>query len=162
MTAKVFEFKKPDGESPHHRPDDHALRSEIVYARSVTKLRTNQEIFQDVIEDVLGDWQRFAVKNRLNEFIAGKLPSHVKGRLDDDYCNDLNILSKVEVKLGMKVAVFYPGCTINNTYGWLVAFHRGTEIFTTPADMASEANARALNIVLYLAFEHTMKTLGRA
>lgn len=162
MTAKVFDFKKPDGEQVHHRATDNPIRTDPVFAKSVVKLRTNQEIFQDVIEDVLGDWQRFAVKNRLNEFIAGKLPTHAKGRPDDDYCNDLNILSKVETKLGMKVAVFYPGCTHNNTYGWLVAFHRGNEIYTTPPDMASEANARALNVVLCLAFEHTMKTLGRA
>ena len=61
----------------------------------------------------------------------------------------------------MKVAIFYPGCTLNNTYGWLVAFHRGKEIFSTPPDMATEAIARALNIVLYVSFIETLHTLGR-
>jgi hypothetical protein len=157
MTAKVFEFKKPNGDKPHHRASDPA---------TVNRLRTNPEIFSDVIEDILGHWQSAAAKNKLNEYIRSKIPPMLVGDLDkegayNDFVNDLNVISIVEQKLGMRVAVFYPGCTFNNPYGWLAAFHRGKEIYSTPPDMASEANARALNILLHLSFEYTMKSLGR-
>jgi hypothetical protein len=154
MTGKVLEFKRKDGMKPHYRSTDAPNTSIPV------KLRTNIEIFQDVYEGVIADWQRFATMNKLNEYICGLIPSHVRGAFTD-VLNDLNAISVIEQKLDMKVAVFYPGCTMNNPYGWLVAFHRGKEIYSTPPDMASEANARALNIILYLVFGSTMKTLGR-
>jgi hypothetical protein len=153
MTGIILAFKRPDGGKPHHRSSDQS--------GSVTKLKTNAEIFQDTVEDVMGDWQRAAIKNCLNEFIASKLPSHMRGATNADYLNDLNVISVLEQKLGLQVAIFYPGCTTNNPYGWLAAFHRGPEIFSTPPDIVSEANARALNVLLNLNFEIVMKSLGR-
>lgn len=150
MTAKVFEFKRGD-KKPHHRVTDKPLTVEL----------SDAEIFQDVQEDIMGDWQRAAVKNRLSEYIASKLPSFIRGPEGTDYANDLNALSQVEQKLNLQVAIFYPGCTFSNPIGWLVSFHRGEDIFSTSSDMASEANARALNILLYLSFEMQMKSLGR-
>lgn len=150
--AKIFEFKKPDGEKPHHRKTD---------SPSALQQKTNHEIFQDVFEDVIGDWQKYAAKNKLNHYITSKLPSSAIGAKDADYVNDLNAIAAVEQKLSMITAVFCPGATHTNLYGWVAAFHRGKEIFSTPADMASEASARSLNIVLYIVFSATLKTLGR-
>lgn len=149
----VYEFKRPDGTKPHQRVADILV--------DTTAQKTNSEIFNDVYQDVIGNWQRFAQRNHLNEFIRDSLPAKAHGPEGEDYVNDLNVISKVEQKLDIRVSIFYPGCTTTNPLGWLVVFHRGTEIFSTPPDMVSEANARALNIVLYLAFEATMKTLGR-
>lgn len=154
MTGTVLEFKRKDGMKPHHRSADTPSTTIPV------KLRTNIDIFHDVYEGVIADWQRHATANRLNEYICSLIPAYARGSYTD-IANDLNAASMIEQKLEMKVAIFYPGCTINNPYGWLVAFHKGTEIFSTPPDMASEANARALNIVLFLIFGSTMKSLGR-
>lgn len=149
--AEIFQFKKPNGNLPHHR------KSDTISAQP----KTRHEIFQDVFEDVIGDWQRFAAKNRLNEFIESKLPESAKGPDGTDYVNDLNAISTTEQKLNMMIAVFCPGSTFNNQYGWMAAFHRGKEIFSTPADMVSEASARSLNIVLFVVFSLQLKLLGR-
>jgi hypothetical protein len=149
MTAKVFEFKKP----PETKP------KETIPARRAAL--TDQEIFQDTTEDILGEWQERAIKNQLNEFIVSKIPSYARGLPDSDHVNDLNVISNIEQKLEMKVALFYPGCTPANPYGWMAAFHRGKDVFTTPPEMASEANARALNILLCLSLDFHLKALGR-
>jgi hypothetical protein len=149
--AKILEFKKSDGEKPHHRSSD----------TPISQPKTRQEIFQDTFEDVMGDWQRYAAKNKLNEYIISKLPSTVVGPEGTNYVNDLNAISQAEQNLRMMIAVFSPGTTFNNQYGWMAAFHRGKEIFSTPADMVSEALARSLNVVLYVAFSANLRTLGR-
>ena len=92
--AKIYEFKRPDGEKPHHRKADPA---------PVTRLKSNHEIFQEVHEDVIGEWQRYAVKNRLNEFILSKLPGNKRAHALADYVSDLNVLSIVEQKLGLSM-----------------------------------------------------------
>jgi hypothetical protein len=150
MTAKILKFQKPNGASPHHRDQDRSIA-----------VKTNHQIFKDVFEDVIEDWQRSASKNRLNEYIRGKLPPMVAAGTNADYVNDLNMIATTEQKLNMMTSIFCPGCTANNPYGWMAAFHRRDEIFSTPADMVSEANARALNIVLFVLFSSHLKTIGQ-
>jgi len=147
MTAKVYQFKRPVRSARRPPPD--------------VEVKTNMDIFRDVLEDVLGEWQSAAVRDQLDSYIIGKLPSKVKVT-KGKFLDDLNLLSRVEKKLDMRVASFCPGASPANPLGWLAAFHRGTEIFATPPDMASEAAARALNIVLFVSFERTLKTLDRA
>jgi len=144
MTAKVYQFKRPTRD-PKQPPS--------------VEIKSNHDIFRDVLDDVLGEWQQAAVRDKLDTYIIEKLPPKmkVKGRILDD----INLLSRVEKKLELRTAVFSPGTGSGNPLGWLAAFHRGTEIFATPPDMASEAAARALNIVLAVSLERTLKTLGR-
>lgn len=88
MTAKILEFKKPENRAAF-TPGGPA---------AVKRLKSNQELFVEAYEDVIGDWQRFAAKNRLSEYIASKLPpSFVVSTAD--YVNDLNVLSAVEQNL---------------------------------------------------------------
>lgn len=155
--ADILEFKPRD-----KKPDEKRLLGPGESPPRVAKLKTNNDIFLEVYEDVIGQWQSAAQRNRLNEFFASKLPGKAQLAQGANYINDLNSLSYVEQKLDMRVAVFYPGCTLNNQYGWMAAFHRRErEVYSTPADMASEANARALNILLFLNFEFTLRSLGR-
>ncbi len=151
MTAKILEFKKPENKSSNREAGQKA---------AVTRLKSNHELFMEAYEDVIGDWQRFATNNRLSEYVASKLPPSAVNPLITDYVNDLNVIAGVEQKLNMKVAVFYPECTPGQ-HGWMATLHLGKEIFSTPADMASEANARALLIVLSLHFKAVLKSLGR-
>ena len=127
-----------------------------------TKLKTNYEVFQDVFDEVIGEWQAYAAKNRLNEYIHSKLPPKAKVDSSADYLNDLNVISAVERKLEMRVVMLYPGATLSNPYGWLVSFHVGKNVYSTSPDMASESSARALAILLFLKFHLTMETLGRS
>lgn len=149
MTAQIIKFKKPETKTTF-TPGGPA---------AVKRLMTNAELFAECYEDIIGDWQRFAEKNRLSEYVASKLPPSAVN-LTADYVNDLNIISTVEQKLGMKVSIFYPGC-MPSQKGWMATVHIGKEIFSTPSDMASEANARALLIVLFIHFKAVLKRMGR-
>lgn len=141
MTAKIYQFKLP--------PKDPVAEKSI------------RDIYADVFEDVLGEWQRAAQYDQLNEYIASKLPTKLRKGTVPNYIDDLNRLSKVEQKLGISATVFGPGGTSSNPIGWMAAFQRGDELYATSPDMASEAGARAMNIVLCLSFEKTLKTLNR-
>ena len=149
MTAKVYEFSRS------------IVSNSDRENQNTSTPKTNREIFQTVSDTVLSDWQQAAVKNRLSDFIWHKLPPSAQGRLGTDYANDLNAIAIIEQKLDLKIALFSPGSTKNNPYGWLAAFQRDDEIFTTPADIVSEANARALNVVLFVSFDYTMRATER-
>ena len=154
MSAKIFSFTQAVNDRAQHAiAEADAKPSRKLYV-------TNLEDFSDTYEEVIDSWRIAASQNRLSTYIRSHLPTtcHVQ---DGDYVNDLNLLATVEQKLGMKVIVFYPECSTPDGYGWLAGFNRGKEFFSTMPDMATEANARALNIMLYLAFEKYMKTLGR-
>ena len=150
MTAKVYEFKSRESRKPQTKK-----QPPTVFAK------TNSDIYRDVMEDVLGEWQTAAGRDQLNEYIIKKIPASARAATKTDYVVDLNALSFAEQKLKMKVAIFYPGCTPANKIGWLAAFHKDKETFTTPPDMASEGYARAICIILCVEFDKHMKTLGR-
>lgn len=157
MTGKILEFKKRGRDLyPHHRLSDKPIEK-----FPVSTIQSNNELFQETAEYLIDEWKKNAVKNCLNEFVASKIPEYAKSVKSADYVNDLNVISSVEQKLKITVSVFYPGCTAHNPYGWLASFHNGIEVFTTPTDMASEANARALNIIFYLSFMAKLKKIGR-
>lgn len=148
--ATILEFKR-DAKRPHHRNNDVAV---------AIQPKTFTEVFLECREDVLGNWQRAAVKNSLNEFFYSKIPHFARVASDSDYVNDLTVLSFVEQKLDMVVAVFYPGATPNNPFGYLAAFSYHGEIYSTTPDILSEGNARALSILFYLHFTQQIKSLG--
>jgi hypothetical protein len=145
MTAQIYTFSKD--------------RKKSGKPTTLVRVKTEAEIFQDTFEDVLTDWQRAAVRNKLNNYIDSKLPIFLKCPTGTDYTSDLNALSVIERKMDLKIALFWPGCTSANPIGWIAGFHRGATIYTTPSDMVSEAAARAINIVLYLTFEYHLKSL---
>lgn len=127
----------------------------------IERILTNQDVFQEVLEDVMHNWEWNAKKNKLNQLIESKLPAFAKGPDNADYLNDLNVIAFAEQKLGMLVTMCYPQVTQSNPNTWIVGFHRGTEVFTISPDLPSEANARALNILLFLTFMFRMKKLKR-
>src|SRR5271167_4114998 len=127
MTAKVYQFKSRENKKPQTKK-----QPPTVFAK------TNNDIYHDVMEDVLGEWQAAAGRDQLNEYLTKKIPASTRqGWPEPDFIADLNLLSGIEKKLKMKVAIFYPGCTATNKIGWLAAFHIDKDIFTTPPDMAS-------------------------
>ena len=128
---------------------------------AVRSIITNQDVLKNVYDDIIDDWQAAAVRNKLSDFIRNKLPAHVHGAASADYVNDLNTIAHVETKLNMKIAIFSPEVTPGNSHGWLVGFHRGTEVFSGPSEMVTESYARAFNLLLFVGLEAQLKKLKR-
>jgi len=148
MTAKIYNFSNPRGRD----------------AASVSQsadVQSNEEIFMDTYNDVIYDWESHARRNRLNEFIHSRVSLDVYVDPSADLAGDLNALSDIEQRLHMITGVFSPNSTKNNPFGWLAAFYTDDDIFATPPDMASEATARAMNILLFISYERHLKSLGR-
>lgn len=159
MTAKVFEFSARGAVPKHHRTTDKPVPQKQLAA--LTRLKTSKEVFGEVSLNVMEDWTHYAGANRLNMYIASRLTALTKGPADSDYANDLNAISLVEQRLQLAYEVVAPGFGSNTSEGWVASFQRGSETFTVPTYMASEAAARALNVVLYVSFDIQMKSLGR-
>lgn len=155
MIAKVLKFKQKK-RGNRQESNDKASDQNLSDA-PVTKIKTKYQIFEEACGDVLIEWQNYATKNRLNEYILSRLPSFSAVDYSVDFVNDLNLLSAVEQKLGVSVAIFYPGCTLTNPNGWTVAFYYDGEEYKMPVSMPSEASARALNLMFFQAFKVRVK-----
>jgi hypothetical protein len=118
------------------------------------------ELYQDTMDEVLGQWQHAASIDQLNEYITSKIPAKFRNG-EHDYVGNLNSLARIELLLDMNVVVYYPTCTKANLVGWLASFRIKNNIFASPPDMATEGYARAINIILYIVFKHHLKTLKR-
>lgn len=121
--------------------------------------QTTTEIFEDVYADIIDEWQTKAIANGLNEYIRKKIPVHARGTAQADFVGDLNILALAESRLGMQVSMINPEAA--GTQGWLVSFKMGDEAFSAPPQMASEAYARAFNILMFVEFNSRLKRLKR-
>lgn len=145
MTAKIFKFSSSDGTLPHHRTQD--------------KITVVSE--RDIFDKVLELWQEAARNNQLQEMIRLKLPAHASPPLDYDCVNDLNVIADIEKKLDMRVSLFSPGETEKNPTGWLATFTINGKKVESPRSMATEANARTLNMLLFVEFNRQL-ILARA
>ena len=155
MPADILDFNSAHT-NKEHKPKQKTKSS------TVQRIITNQDVFNEVREDILDRWEKHSSKNTLSAFIHSKIPAHVRGAVNADYLNDLNIISSVEKKLEMRVIMFYPDAvTPDNQHNLLVGFKRGKDVFSTPAINESEAHARALNILLYLGLEFKLKKMNR-
>ena len=145
MTAKIYSFKDKDGKKPHHRPND------------IQKIKkTESEIFKEVDDVVIASWIYNATNKTLNEYFISCLPDDIK--TTEEYVGNLNRISDVERQLKMRVASYYPQTSPENSHGWMATFKHGKWVFGTPPDMSSEESARALNVLLFIAFSEAMKT----
>lgn len=140
MTAKIFKFVSGTGDLPHHRSHD--------------KTRVVNE--SDIFDNILGLWQTAARNNQLQEVIRSKLPAHAIPPLDCDCVNDLNVIAEIEKKLDMRVSLFSPGETEKNPTGWLATFTLNGKKVENPRSMVTEANARTLNMLLFVEFNRQL------
>ncbi len=105
-------------------------------------------IITDSIDYLLGDWEKYARKNRLNEFFSQFFPDHEEKR-NTNYLNDLNAISILERKLGLQIIVYSPGTIDPIQVGWVVRFDVYGKQIATP-DMSTECHARCFALLLYL------------
>lgn len=116
---------------------------------------TLQEIFQNAIEEISGNWERFAANNRLNDFFVQCVPTWAQPELN--YLDDLMALSSIERKIHLEPQIIAPGFNVDNALGWVAACRINGMIIATPF-MPSEAYARAFNILLYLKVKRDLVT----
>lgn len=144
MTAKILEFKGPEGK-PHHRATDFKIKV------------SDHSIFNDCQEDILGQWRTAALNNELDAYIHERLPKELRKKRQKIYTADLNYLAWIEQQLQMTVMIFSPGTTAANQHGWIAYFKYNKYNFSTP-EMINEGTVRSVNILCYLAFvEERMK-----
>ncbi len=103
----------------------------------------SQTAFQSTVDKVLLEWEDAWFHNSIDQYI-----SHRLGVKKKDVFN-LNALSNVEKALGMEIALFYPRALQHNMNGFIAGFNHKKYALATP-EMASEAEARVLNILLFL------------
>ena len=113
---------------------------------------TTEDIFEEVVEILQSDWMKYATNNKLNEFFLSKLPSHFKPAAQCDIVNDLNELSNIENRMGMKIVLHWPTQEI---LGWVAGFEISDVVFIPlKSGFATEANMRAFNILTFFIFSN--------
>jgi len=115
------------------------------------------DLYEEIGEDVLGEWQVAAERDTLNEYISSKIPIRYRSKVS--YVDDLNALSALEQKIGMVVTVFAPGTLKHSPIGWVSFFVYEGKRYGTAPNMVGESICRAMLLVLFLEFQKTLKTL---
>lgn len=136
MTAKVFDFE--------------AKRKSRVEKPSI------EQLIQDCLEDLHGNWERFARNNRLNDFFVSSVPTWAKQHTN--YLENLSELALLEAKIGIEPQIISPGFTAESL-GWIATFRINGKIVSSPF-MISECYARCFNILMYLKLKRELVTNG--
>jgi len=110
---------------------------------------TWEELHSHATEFLLGDWEKMARNNRLNDYFKQSLPNLIDPASKSNYMADLNEVAALEMNLEFFPRMFSPGTQHKGQLGWLVQFHLGEGLFGTP-ELASEPYARCFAILLYL------------
>lgn len=128
-----------DGKLPHHRETD----------KIIPHIKTHEELFTEIQDEILYQWNKNANRNELNKFIASYIPEWAL-LPDGDYANNVHDISLVEQKLNIYPIIFGPASSVNNPNGWLVASTIGKQLIFSPNDMQSEASARSHHLLLFI------------
>jgi hypothetical protein len=115
-----------------------------------------EQLIADCSEDLLGNWERFARNNRLNQFFISSVPTWVNQHIN--YLDNLTELSQLEIKVGLEPQVVSPGFTTENL-GWIAAFRINGKVVSSPF-MISECYARCFNVLMYLKLKRELVTNG--
>jgi len=133
-----------------------------LFSKKEIKTYSDEEVFFDVTDSVIDDWRKYAVLNKLNDYITSKIPEYARFLEGNNYTSDLNAISHVEQMLNMSISIKWPGTSKSeNPHGWVSGFYLENKIFHTPIVMSSEAYARAMCVVLYISFKNRINMLNK-
>lgn len=118
---------------------------------------TLKDLALQCVDEIQGNWEKFARNNRLNEFFIQSIPTWADAA--KNYLEDLNALSGVEQKIGLDPQIIAPGFSPDNSLGWLASFRVNGQTVTT-SWMVSEQYARCFNILLFLKLKRALVTNG--
>lgn len=104
---------------------------------------------ENAIQLLLGDWEKMARNNRLNEFFKTSLASVIDPASRVNFMQDLNEIARLELNLQVFPIVYHPGTIADKQHGWVVMFHLSKEHWTKTPELASEAYARCFALLLH-------------
>jgi hypothetical protein len=120
---------------------------------------TFEEVVYDTIDDLLGDWERMARKNKLNEFFIAALPSFIDPQSKQNFMKDLNAIADLEKNLHLMLIIHAPGTIEPQQVGWVTQFMIGEHLVSTP-DMAAEGYARCFGVLTYVTIKYNAQAVG--
>lgn len=109
---------------------------------------TIEELHVRAIEYLLGDWEKMARNNRLNDYFRQSVPQ-IDSSTKINYMGDLNEIAALELNIEHFPVIYFPGTNDRKQLGWQVHFFIGKTRLATP-ELASEAYARCFGILLFL------------
>lgn len=110
-------------------------------------------VVADGIDFLLGEWEKMARHNRLNDYFKRALPNLIDYGSKTNFMADITAVAGLEMNLGLFPTMFAPGTRDPKQLGWCVAFKVGDYLCVTP-ELAGEAYARCFSILLYLKVKH--------
>lgn len=116
-----------------------------------------QELIETASSFIAQDWERYAKINRLNDYFVDATAACSEERIS--YLNDLNSISAMEQKLGMRVVVKSP--LHREHLGWRASFALKTATVTS-LEMPFETYARCFSILLFIKLKRDLLAAGMA
>jgi hypothetical protein len=121
--------------------------------RKKRPLPSAQEVALFCTDEVMGNWERFAKTNKLNDFIVQSLGIYATP--STNYLANRDLVAELEDKVGLLPGVWAPGINGGEQLGWRACFRFGEVLVETP-DMASELYARCCNLLIFLKVKREM------
>jgi len=127
-------------------------------ARKKAAAPSVETIIHNCIEEIEGNWERFARNNRLNDYFLQSTPAWAEE--DIDYLSDLNAISRMEMKINLLPLIqVRTGWLAGFTLTWTVDGEAHEHGVQTPM-MFTEPYARCFNILLCLKLRRELGQAG--
>lgn len=110
---------------------------------------TMPTIVADATDFLLGEWEKMARHNRLNDYFKRSLPLLIEHGSKINFMSDITEVAKLELNLDLFPIMYSPGTKVSKQMGWIVSFKLGEHVIETP-ELASEAYARCFGLLLFL------------
>lgn len=123
------------------------------------KTQTVNSLYQAALDFLLGDWQKMAKTNRLNDYFKRSISSTVDLGCKVNYMSGLNDVATLEMNHQLFPIIYFPGTLKREQLGWIVSFKIGDTAVMTP-ELATEAYARCFAIMLFLKLKRDMTAAG--
>lgn len=117
--------------------------------KSAKPLVTMETVTSEAIDYLLGEWEKMARHNRLNDYFKRALPNLIEYGNKTNFMADITAVAGLEMNIDLFPMMFSPGTMNKKQLGWVVSFHIGEHQVATP-ELANEAYARCFGILLYL------------
>lgn len=112
-----------------------------------------EQLINQVIEKPEEEFQKL-----FETFISSEMKEEIKHKKLSlkNALTDLNVVSSVEMMVGLRPVIFSPGCTDANPVGWIAGFYMTECMFSSP-ELHTEVKARAFSILLFLRIREILK-----
>jgi hypothetical protein len=120
-------------------------------AKKQVPSKTMEEVIEQSIDFLQGDWEKMKRNDRLNDYFKRSLANTIDHASQENFMTDLNAVAKIEINLAFSPIVHSPGT--QDDLGWCVEFKltngSASWLALTP-HFPQEAQARCFALLLYL------------